>query len=204
MRFRFRVDSTNAEQNRSSSLTISLMGMFGAGLAVAVLWTCLFYANDWLFSNLSVSKVIHWIFLPAAIRMLAVMALGWVGAIGLFVGALLTNDMVLHSSWEDAIAIAALSAVGPLAAVRFCTQWLGLEEDFAGLRPTQLITFAVAGAICNVVPHNVYFFFSGHSPDILSGMLPMLVGDLLGTLVVLYLASLALKLLTLKRLTSRS
>ena len=113
------------------------MGMFGAALAVAVLWTCLFYANEWLFSNLSVSKVIHWIFLPAAIRMLAVMALGWVGAIGLFIGALLTNDMVSHSAWADAIAIAALSALGPLAAVRFCTQRLGLREDFAGLRPTQ-------------------------------------------------------------------
>ena len=100
--------------------------------------------------------------------------------------------------------IAALSAVGPLAAVRFCTRRLGLEEDFAGLRPTQLMVFAVAGAVCNVVPHNVYFFISGHAPDILSGIVPMLVGDLLGTLVVLYLASLALKLLTLKGLTSRS
>jgi hypothetical protein len=204
MRLRFWVDQSGSAQNRSSSATVSLMGMFGAGLAVAVLWTCLFYANEWLFSAFTVSKVIHWIFLPAAIRMLAVMALGWVGAIGLFIGALLTNDMVLHSGWADALVIAALSALGPLAAVRFCSQRLGLREDFAGLRPTQLLVFAVVGAICNVVPHNVYFFFSGHAPDILSGMLPMLVGDLLGTLVVLYLASLALKLLTLKRLTSRS
>ncbi len=178
--------------------------MLASGLVVVLLWTGLFYLNDWLFSAVSLSSVINWIFLPAAIRMLAVMVLGWIGVAGLFIGALLTTDIVMHSGWHDAIVIASLSALGPFVAVRACTQWLGVSEDLSGLRPGQLVIFSVAGAVCNVVPHNIYFFFTGHTPDIFSGMVPMLVGDLLGTLVILYVASLALKLLTARVFTSRS
>ncbi len=178
--------------------------MLASGLVVVLLWTGLFYLNEWLFSAVSLSSVINWIFLPAAIRMLAVMALGWVGVAGLFIGALLTSDIVTPSGWYDAIVIASLSALGPFVAVRACTHWLSISEDLSGLRPAQLLVFSVAGAACNVVPHNIYFYFSGHTPDIFSGMIPMLVGDLLGTLVILYAASLALKLLSARVFISRS
>jgi hypothetical protein len=174
----------------------SAPALLGAGVLVVLLWTLLFYLNEWLFSDLSLSKVINWIFLPAAIRMLSVMVLGWVGAVGLFVGALLTNDMMMHAGWADAVVIAGLSALGPVAAVKACGTWLQMSADLSGLRPSQLMIFSLAGAVFNVVPHNIYFFFSGHTPDIFSGMIPMLVGDLLGTLVILYFASLALKLFT--------
>jgi hypothetical protein len=198
------LESTSTPSSQESPVANSVLGMLASGLLVVLLWTGLFYLNEWLFSAVSVSSVINWIFLPAAIRMLAVMALGWVGVVGLFIGALLTTDIVMHSGWHDAIVIASLSALGPLVAVRVCTQWLGVSDDLSGLRPSQLATFSVAGAVCNVVPHNFYFFFSGHTPDIFSGMVPMLVGDLLGTLVVLYVASLALKLLTARVFISRS
>jgi hypothetical protein len=178
--------------------------MLASGLIVVLLWTGLFYLNEWLFSAVSLSSVINWIFLPAAIRMLAVMALGWIGVVGLFIGALLTTDIVTHSGWHDAIVIASLSALGPFVAVHACKQWLGISEDLSGLRPAQLLIFSLAGGVCNVVPHNIYFFFSGYTQDLFSGMVPMFVGDLLGTLVILYVASLALKLLTARVFISRS
>lgn len=197
-------DTANSSAERAAGFGTSLFRMFASGLVVVLLWTGLFYLNEWLFSALSLSSVINWIFLPAAIRMLAVMALGWVGVAGLFVGALFTTDLVVHAGWYDAVVIAFLSALGPMFAVSACNRWLGMNEDLAGLRPSQLAVFSLAGAVCNVVPHNIYFFFSGHTPDIFSGMLPMLVGDLLGTLVILYFASLALKLLTARVFISRS
>lgn len=197
-------ESTRSSLSQEPPAANSALGMLASGLAVVLLWTGLFYLNEWLFAAVSLSSVINWIFLPAAIRMLAVMALGWIGVAGLFIGALLTTDIVMHSGWDDAIVIASLSALGPFVAVRACTQWLGVSEDLSGLRPGQLVIFSVAGAVCNVVPHNIYFFFTGHTPDIFSGMVPMLVGDLLGTLVILYVASLALKLLTARVFTSRS
>lgn len=197
-------ESTRTLTSQESPHAKTVLGMLASGLVVVLLWTGLFYLNEWLFSAISLSGVINWIFLPAAIRMLAVMALGWVGVAGLFIGALLTSDIVTPSGWYDAIVIASLSALGPFVAVRACTHWLSISEDLSGLRPAQLLVVSVAGAACNVVPHNIYFYFSGHTPDIFSGMIPMLVGDLLGTLVILYAASLALKLLSARVFISRS
>lgn len=198
------LESTSPSASQEPPAANSVLGMLASGLLVVLLWTGLFYLNEWLFSAVSLSSVINWVFLPAAIRMLAVMALGWVGVAGLFIGALLTTDIVMHSGWHDAIVIAGLSALGPFVAVRACTQWLRVSEDLSGLRPSQLVIISLAGAVCNVVPHNIYFFFTGHMPDIFSGIVPMLVGDLLGTFVILYVTSLALKLLTARVFTSRS
>ena len=44
--------------------------------AVALLWVALFEVNNWLFSITEVSRYINWIFLPAALRVLAVLVLG--------------------------------------------------------------------------------------------------------------------------------
>ena len=198
------LESTSPSASQEPPAANSVLGMLASGLLVVLLWTGLFYLNEWLFSAVSLSSVINWVFLPAAIRMLAVMALGWVGVAGLFIGALLTTDIAMHSGWHDAIVIAGLSALGPFVAVRACIQWLRVSEDLSGLGPTQLVIISLAGAVCNVVPHNIYFFFTGHMPDIFSGIVPMLVGDLLGTFVILYVTSLALKLLTARVFTSRS
>jgi hypothetical protein len=198
------LESTSPSASQEPPAANSVLGILASGLLVVLLWTGLFYLNEWLFSAVSLSSVINWVFLPAAIRMLAVMALGWVGVAGLFIGALLTTDIAMHSGWHDAIVIAGLSALGPFVAVRACIQWLRVSEDLSGLTPTQLVIISLAGAVCNVVPHNIYFFFTGHMPDIFSGIVPMLVGDLLGTFVILYVTSLALKLLTARVFTSRS
>lgn len=160
---------------------------------VALLWMLLYGLNHWLFSVTEVSSFISWIFLPAALRMLAVMACGWVGAVGLFVGAMLTNQTDPTGAFGDGVALAFLSATGPMAAFWFCTRLLNLSKDLSGLTARQLLVFALTGALLNAVPHNIYFYFSGRMSSPIDGLVPMLVGDLIGTLIVLYVASLALR-----------
>ena len=185
------------ESNHRSSFG----AMISFVLGVALLWVALYQFNAWLFDEIHLTGFISWIFLPAAIRMLSVMIGGWTGALGLFVGALLTNLNLLMFEPLNAVVIAALSALGPLVAVYLCTQWLRLPNDLAGLQRSQLLVFAVAGAVFNVFPHNLYFYLTGLSYDAWSGILPMFVGDLAGTLIVLYVASFSIRLV-LKRVTS--
>lgn len=163
-------------------------------LAVAVSWLVLYELNTFLFADIHMTSFISWIFLPAAIRMLAVMIGGWAGALGLFLGAVFTNLELLEYEPFNVLMIAALSALGPLFAVYLCTRWLKLPDDLAGLQRSQLLVFAVAGAVFNVFPHNLYFYMTGLSFDAWSGILPMFVGDLAGTLIVLYLASFFIRL----------
>lgn len=160
---------------------------------VALLWVLLFSLNQWAFSATEVNSYVSWIFLPAALRMLAVMVCDWVGAVGLFVGAMLTNQTDLTGGLGDGLMIAFLSAIGPMLAFWFCTKLLSLSKDLSGLMATQLFVFASTGALFNAVPHNIYFYLSGRMSSPIEGLVPMLVGDLVGTLIMLYVVSLALR-----------
>lgn len=163
-------------------------------IAVALLWVLLFHLNHWALSAFSVTPFISWIFFPAALRMLAVMVCQWVGALGLFVGALITNQTAPSGEFADGLILALLSAIGPLVAVWFCTRLLSLPLTLAGLTARQLLVFAGVGALLNAVPHNIYFYVSGRTSHPFEGLAPMFFGDLLGTLVVLYVASFVLRL----------
>lgn len=173
-------------------LSIGAMILFSMGVAIA--WIALFQLNDLLFSDINLSSFISWIFLPAAIRMLAVMINGWAGALGLFFGAILTNLSQLELEPLNVLVLAGLSALGPIAAVHLCKRWFQLPVDLVGLQRSQLFVFAVAGAIFNVIPHNLFFYMTGMSDDVWSGVFPMFVGDLAGTLIVLYVASFSIRM----------
>ncbi len=186
----------DAQTTELTNHRLSTVAMILFVLVVALAWFALFELNAWLFSRIHLTGFISWIFLPAAIRMLAVMVGGWTGTLGLFLGAILTNLSLLKYEPFNIVMLAGLSALGPLVAFNLCTRWLKLPRDLAGLHHSQLLVFAVAGAIFNTFPHNLYFYFTGLSPDAWSGIVPMFVGDVAGTLIMLYLASLAVRLFT--------
>ena len=162
-------------------------------LGVAAIWVALYKLNAILFSSIGVGHFITWIFLPAAIRMLSVMLLDWIGAAGLFIGAVITSAPVVSHNFSEAITLAGLSALGPVLAVTLCTRWLRMPSNLAGLNPRQLSLFGLIGALCNVIPHNVYFYFASRMQSPFEGLVPMFVGDLLGTVIILYVAALILK-----------
>jgi hypothetical protein len=166
-----------------------------SALAVALLWVLLFRLNRWALSSFDVTVFISWIFLPAAIRMLAVMVCDWSGALGLFVGALFTSQTEPAADLTDGVALAFLSAIGPLLAFWLCTRLLSLPSTLTGLTAKQLLVFATLGALLNAVPHNIYFYWSGRMTSPVEGLVPMFLGDLLGTLFVLYATSIALRLM---------
>lgn len=173
---------------------ISVMSSFMAIAFVALCWVLLFKLNDVFFASIGFSTHISWIFLPAAIRMLSVLVFEWVGALGLFFGALVTSDLFSDVDFSTALALSTMSALGPVVAIEICSRWLGLSRTLRGLGPRQICLFALVGAIFNVIPHNIYLYGSGLMSSPFEGLVPMFVGDLAGTAIVIYLTSLILKL----------
>ncbi len=180
-----------------------LTKMLLAGL-IALFWVLLYGLNHWIFAVTEVSSFISWIFLPAALRMLAIMACDWAGAVGLFAGALVTHQADPSGGFGDGLVLAFLSATGPMLAFWFCTKLLNLSKDLSGLTAKQLLVFASTGALLNAVPHNIYFYLSGRMSSPIEGLVPMLVGDLVGTLLVLYVASFALRFVSRRAPSQRS
>lgn len=184
---------TQLAEDENSTLA-RVLSSFLAIIFIALSWCLLFKFNEILFATSEFSKHISWIFLPAAIRMLSVMVFEWVGAVGLFIGAMITSDILLGDNFSTALVLSSLSALGPVFAVAVCSKWLGLSRTLSGLGPRQICLFALIGALFNVVPHNIYLYFAGHMQTPFTGLLPMLIGDLVGTAIVIYLTSIVLRL----------
>ncbi len=173
---------------------LGAIDMLASIAGVALAWVMLFKLNLWLFSFANITPFISWIFLPAAVRLLAVMWLGWRGAAGLFIGALITCNPVLGENLTSALALSAVSALGSVVAVDCCMRWFKLPPSLNGLGASKLLGFAVAGAVCNVLPTNLTLYLAGQADAGSAEMLPMFVGDITGTLLILYLVALLLRL----------
>lgn len=157
----------------------------------AALWVCLYWLNDWAFHFLEKTQTASWIFLPAALRLIAVLVWGLPGALGLWIGTMVTSSQVF-GNWTPAVLIAApASALAPLLAVALMRKPLGLRPDLRGLGPGDLAQLAIANAMCSALLHSLVFLFLGDPRANPADIFTMLSGDLVGTLVVLY----ALKLL---------
>ncbi|NWG74382.1 MAG: hypothetical protein HXY24_07215, partial [Rubrivivax sp.] len=171
-----------------------------------VAWVALFELNAWAFAAFTWAQGIAWIFLPAAVRVLAVLVCGRVAVLGLFAGALLTSGEVYAGDAAAAVLGPALSAIGPWLAVELFRLATRMPLDLRGLTPGHLLALSVLSALCNVVPHNVFFWLTGIRADPFTGMLPMFAGDLAGIFIVLYAVRFALRLVdrTRVRSTSRS
>ena len=159
----------------------------------ATAWVVVFDLNRLLFQAGQVNSHIDWVFLPAAIRVLSVLVLGWPAVIGLFIGASMTGSFQTWGEYEDDLVIIVLSSIGPWISVKFCTNWLNLPHDLKGLKPRQLSLFALSGAFLNSVPQNIYFYISGETRTLFSGLIPMFTGDLVGTFIMLWVTSVALR-----------
>ncbi len=122
------------------------MTVFG----VAVVWLMFYTLNDWLFAQLAYTAYAHWIFLPAALRVLVVLLLGGEGAIGLMVGAYLTLPHESPNDLAFEIALALSSGLAPLAAVAFCQRLFKISYDLRGLRGSHIIALSVVSGVCGV------------------------------------------------------
>ena len=155
---------------------------------VALAWVALFELNaDW-FEFLAVSPSVGWIFLPAALRVLAVLLFKTRGVLGLFLGALITNASLWGAEWGDALALSAVSALSPALALWLGSRWLKLEPTLQGLNGRQLLTLSAIAALSSSALHALLFYAIEHDTPWPNAMLSMTVGDFAGTLMVLYSA----------------
>ena len=148
--------------------------------------------NDLLFQHLAYSPGVSWIFLPSGLRLLLVLMLAGPGAIGVMLGSLLAG---LSRSQEPELALAAalISGLSPWLARWVCLRTMHVKSDLNELSALRLLQMALVFSVFSAVMHQALYAGVGLSTNFLEGAAVMAVGDLLGTLVVLYLVKLALR-----------
>lgn len=148
-----------------------------------------------LFSNLYPSTYINLVFLPAGIRLIAVLLLEALGVMGLFLGALITSYIHhTHTGLAAIISISLISAFNPYVSIKLSKHFLNIDDVLSNLQVQQIFIISFIYAALNSLTHNLYFYFTNPTHDYTGNSLVMLLGDLLGCLIVLYLVSFALNM----------
>lgn len=169
-------------------------------MSTAILFLAALALNELLFARLEFVRGVNWIYLPAGIRLLCTLLFGEAGAIGLLLVSWAVcffyffPDDVVRSFMGGLLASAA-----PYLVYRIMQRHAGLATTLKNLTPVRLLWCAAAFAIASPVLHHLWFAVSDPGRALLPSFLAMAIGDLTGSLLVLYLAKLILALVPVRR-----
>jgi hypothetical protein len=174
--------------DHSQALSLRLFGLpsppraWAWGLGFGLLFFAAFWLNDqfadWF---IVVHNRISAVFLPAFVKVLAVMVAGGAGALGIFIGSLASGLFITHDPVSLALWHAGLSTTGVLVAVHLM-RW-GLRLDVLPMTLPMLLAVAVLASVTNAVLHGLFWsHWDEHVQDI-DEIALMIFGDLTGVAV---------------------
>ena len=164
-----------------------LRGLGYVGITV-VAFLGLNWINELLFAGLEQSKGINWVFLPAGIRLLATLLFGFPGFIGLLLAGLYLN--FYHFTFADevrAVYGALAGAGGPYLAYLFAKHWFDLGPRLRKLTAQRLLFTGVLCGFMSPAFHHAFMWVQTGKVDWMA-FGAMVAGDIVGVLVVLYIA----------------
>ncbi len=174
--------------DHSQALSLRLFGLpsppraWAWGLGFGLLFFAAFWLNDQFADWFSVvHNRISAVFLPAFVKVLAVMVAGGAGALGIFIGSLASGLFITHNPVSLALWHAGLSTTGVLVAVHLM-RW-GLRLDVLPMTLPMLLAVAVLASVTNAVLHGLFWsHWDEHVRDI-DEIALMIFGDLTGVAV---------------------
>lgn len=167
-------------------LNLRLQGfMFLAAMAIHGSMMAL---NEPLFKQTEFLQGIGWIYLPAGTRLLCTLLFGGAGTLGLLVSGWIACMVYYFPGDVLRSTMGAFAAsAGPYLVYLFASRRHGLRTSLANLTPRTLLLCAVGCSLASPLLHHLWFALRG-DPNIVSGFMVMFVGDLAGTLIVIYTA----------------
>jgi hypothetical protein len=162
-------------------------------VGTSILFLATLIANEWLFPHSEYAPGANWIYLPAGMRLLCTLLFAEAGALGMLIASwasctfLYFPDDPLRSLFYGTI-----SALAPYLIYRFATRVLGLRASLSNLTAMRLLSLIALYAIAGPALHQIWLALHGESADMLERYKVMVVGDLTGSLMVIYAIKLAL------------
>lgn len=161
-------------------------GLFGL-VASAAAYVTVFWLNAWLLDWMQFSPSIYWVFLPAGVRLAAVLLFDEAGAVGITLATLACERELWAGSTFNIVALSVTSGLAPYIAYRVTQHFTGFARSLGGLTATSLLWCVTLYAVLNSILRNAVLYEAGTLPDLGQSLVAMFVGDLLGALICLYL-----------------
>ena len=144
------------------------------------------YLNAWLFGFLPLANGFTWLFLPCGVSLLIVVLCGGWGALGIVLGSLMsTQDFTSDFSVINTGACI-LSGLAPWAGSSFAIHAMKLRTSLSNLTPTTLLKIGFVCAAATAFSLELWLMFFDHAGPFFESLSTRMVGNILGTLAVLY------------------
>lgn len=155
--------------------------------------------NEWLFTRLEFARGINWIYLPAGMRLLSTLLFGGAGALGLlFVSWMVCFFYFFPDDYLRSFVGGILAAAAPYLAYRIAQHFYGLQASLRNLSPRRLLWCVLGYATASPLLHHFWFALHGDSDDLLRSFAVMAIGDLTGSLIVIYTMKLLLSFMPVR------
>lgn len=153
-----------------------------------IVFIALYAVNGAVFAPLEHTLGINWVFLPAGIRLLATLLFGFAGFVGLLLAGIYLNfEYYVFQDDVRAIGGALAGSLGPYIAYLFAKHWYNLGPRLKNLTAGRLLFTGLLCGCASPVFHHALLWVQTGLMD-WAAFAAMTMGDILGVLVVLYLA----------------
>jgi len=161
---------------------------FSARLALgcALAYALFFFFNHLLFDRLEFTRGVNWVFLPSGLRLALVLVFLGTGSMGIALASCAINWFYYGDDLLGSVIIGIISGYAPWLARRLSIDWVNMDPDIRQLTPLRLLQIAIIFAVCSAVLHQLWFAWNTPAVDFVGNTAVMVIGDLLGTLIMLF------------------
>lgn len=154
----------------------------------AVLYWLGYEFQGWLFHFTEHVPGVHWVYLPAGLRVVFVLVAGLNGALGIFAATVVINLLYMKDLNTTVLLLTAVASGFGAWFALLLMRWRGqIDVGLTVLTSAGLIQYALIYALFNAFFHQVVWWAFQHDGAIfMVDVWPMFVGDLLGALFFLY------------------
>ena len=165
-------------------------------LVSALLYSALFFFNDWFTEALKYDLGVSWIYLPAGLRLLLILIFGLAGAIGIAAASFAISyfggfppDLV------TCLGIGLISGFAPLLAKWLIVSNIPINNDLSNLSIQKIILCIIVYALMSAGLHQFWFELRDLESGSLNHFLVMFIGDIAGSILLIALIKYSIDLL---------
>lgn len=161
----------------------------------AILYVALYHLSGLLSGNQQVGGIASLLFLPAFIRLLGFLMVGFWIVPALFAAScwiVMTGAYQIGAGYTADLLLAASTAIGGPLGVAIAARLCGLKPDLENLSPLCLLVLSFACSAGNALFHHASLRISGIVDGISPATFGIFVGDMLGTWAIIYAIKIAI------------
>jgi hypothetical protein len=168
----------------SDRLRLFLLGV----LISALLYSALFFFNDWITGTVKYDLGVSWIYLPAGLRLFLILIFGLAGAIGIAAASFAISYFVAFpADLVTCIGIGLISGFAPLLAKWVVVSNTYISNDLSNLSMQKILLCIVVYALMSSGFHQYWFVLRDLESGSLNHFLVMFAGDIAGSILLIAL-----------------